>query len=92
VSLLEDADNPFAVHSSKAVGEPPLFLGASVFYAIKDAVQRGRQTPGYFEMRLPATSERIRMSMNDEIAMKAKAQVLGKSGPEAESYQVQGSF
>ena len=30
VSLLEDADNPFAVHSSKAVGEPPFFLGASV--------------------------------------------------------------
>ena len=27
VSLLEDADNPFAVHSSKAVGEPPFFLG-----------------------------------------------------------------
>lgn len=27
VSLLEDASNPFAVHSSKAVGEPPFFLG-----------------------------------------------------------------
>jgi xanthine dehydrogenase/oxidase len=30
VSLLEDADNPFAVHSSKAIGEPPFFLGSSV--------------------------------------------------------------
>lgn len=30
VSLLPNADNPFAVHSSKAIGEPPFFLGASV--------------------------------------------------------------
>jgi hypothetical protein len=37
VTLLRDA--PCArtpqVHSSKAVGEPPLFLGASVFFALK---------------------------------------------------------
>lgn len=30
VSLLENVDNPFAVHSSKAVGEPPFVLGSSV--------------------------------------------------------------
>ena len=30
VSLLENVDNPFAVHSSKAVGEPPFFLGTVV--------------------------------------------------------------
>jgi xanthine dehydrogenase/oxidase len=30
VSLLENVDNPFAVHSSKAIGEPPFFLGACV--------------------------------------------------------------
>jgi hypothetical protein len=30
VSLLENVDNPFAVHSSKAIGEPPFFLGSSV--------------------------------------------------------------
>lgn len=27
VTLLENAVNPFAVHSSKAVGEPPFFMG-----------------------------------------------------------------
>ena len=27
VTLLENAANPFAVHSSKAIGEPPFFLG-----------------------------------------------------------------
>ena len=26
------------VNSSKGIGEPPLFLGSSVFFAIKDAV------------------------------------------------------
>ena len=37
VTLLRDApcaQTPL-VHSSKAVGEPPLFLGASVFFALK---------------------------------------------------------
>lgn len=32
---LSDTDNRFAVHSAKAVGEPPFFLGASAFFAIK---------------------------------------------------------
>jgi xanthine dehydrogenase/oxidase len=32
---LSDTDNRFAIHSSKAVGEPPFFLGASVMFAIK---------------------------------------------------------
>lgn len=37
VTLLRDAPcrRTPQVHSSKAVGEPPLFLGASVFYALK---------------------------------------------------------
>jgi xanthine dehydrogenase/oxidase len=35
VSLMQNGDNPFAVHSSKAVGEPPFFLGCSVYFAIK---------------------------------------------------------
>jgi xanthine dehydrogenase/oxidase len=30
VTLANDVDNPFAIHSSKAVGEPPFFLGSSV--------------------------------------------------------------
>lgn len=72
ISLLENADNPFAVHSSKAIGEPPFFLGCSVFYAIKDAVASAREANGsgggYFEFRMPATSERIRMSCGDAIS------------------------
>jgi xanthine dehydrogenase molybdopterin-binding subunit B len=87
VSLLEDVQNPFAVHSSKAIGEPPFFLGSSVFYARTAAL--GKET--YFEMRLPATSERIRLYANDEISMKAKKQMLGES-ERASSYQPQGSY
>lgn len=96
VSLLEDVDNPFAVHSSKAVGEPPFYLGTSVFYAIKDAVRSARRentggNESYFEMRLPATSERIRMYVNDEISMKAKTLMFGGNVEKAAGYQPQGS-
>jgi len=28
--------NQYAVHSSKAVGEPPFFMGCSTFFAIKE--------------------------------------------------------
>jgi xanthine dehydrogenase/oxidase len=95
VSLLEDVDNPLAVHSSKAIGEPPFFLGCSVFYAIKDAVGHARKEwtgkDSYFEFRMPGTSERIRMQANDTIAMKAKTVMLGDE-MRAEAYQTQGSY
>eukprot|EP00045_Choanoeca_perplexa_P015367 m.192536 g.192536 ORF g.192536 m.192536 type:complete len:1321 (+) comp16963_c0_seq4:154-4116(+) len=64
VHLLRDAPNKKAVHSSKAVGEPPLFLGASVFFALQQAVAAARQdenqdvTKGFY-MHSPATCERI---------------------------------
>ena len=87
VSLEKDVDNPFAVHSSKAIGEPPFYLGTSVFAAIKDAIQQTR--PGeYFEMRSPATSERIRMYCPDSIAEQAKVAVKGTSV----GFQPQGSY
>mmetsp|Transcript_22291 Transcript_22291/g.36642 ORF Transcript_22291/g.36642 Transcript_22291/m.36642 type:complete len:1573 (-) Transcript_22291:148-4866(-) len=88
VSLLENADNPFAVHSSKAVGEPPFFLGCSVFFAIKDAITAARGGEGgYFEFRLPATSERIRMACSDVIA----SECIGSDRNQS-SFQPQGSF
>ena len=95
VSLLEDAENPLAVHSSKAIGEPPFFLGTSVFFAIKDALQAARrQNLGkteYFEMRLPATSERIRMYAADSIATQVVKQMVG-SDTAVEAFQPQGSY
>jgi len=95
VSLLEDAENPVAVHSSKAVGEPPFFLGSTVFYAIKDAVGNFRKestgSDEYFEFRMPATSERVRMMANDAIGIKAKTAMLGDEEA-AKKYQTQGSY
>lgn len=68
--------NTRAIHSSKAVGEPPLFLGASVFFAIKDAIRYARQElqikTGYFRLDSPATSERIRIACSDKYVMNSE--------------------
>ncbi|XP_022080344.1 xanthine dehydrogenase/oxidase-like [Acanthaster planci] len=69
VGLLTRSPNPFAIYSSKAVGEPPLFLAASVFFAIKDAIQSARDNAGIsraFRLDSPATAERIRMACQDQ--------------------------
>lgn len=68
VSLLRDAPNPRAIFSSKAVGEPPLFLASSVFFAIRQAVEAARKDHGLqgdFRFDSPATAERIRMACQD---------------------------
>lgn len=80
VSLMENTKNPNAVHSSKAVGEPPFFMASSVFFACRDAILHARKENGSIELRekeeskdfyynldLPATSERIRMGCIDDI-------------------------
>lgn len=70
VMLLAGSKNPRAVYSSKAVGEPPLFAGASVFFAIKEAIAAARQDEGLegdFRLYSPATAARIRMACQDQI-------------------------
>lgn len=65
------------VHSSKAVGEPPLYLGASAFWALKQALYAARAdagVSGYFHLDSPATPERLRMACMDDIA----GQFVGK--------------
>ncbi len=67
-----------AVKSSKGIGEPPLVLAASVFFAIKHAVMDARREQGgehdpeyndkWLEMECPATAQRIRESCNVNIA------------------------
>ncbi|XP_074845961.1 xanthine dehydrogenase/oxidase isoform X2 [Carettochelys insculpta] len=68
VSLLRDCPNKKAIYASKAVGEPPLFLSASVFYAIKDAIFAARAESHLmvpFRLDSPATPERIRNACVD---------------------------
>ncbi|XP_028905631.1 xanthine dehydrogenase/oxidase-like isoform X2 [Ornithorhynchus anatinus] len=71
VTLLRDCPNQKAIFSSKAVGEPPLFLAASIFFAIKDAIGAARaqgsesQLDPLFQLDSPATPERIRNACVD---------------------------
>ncbi|RYQ98186.1 hypothetical protein HN873_061830 [Arachis hypogaea] len=70
VSLLKGHPNVKAIHSSKAVGEPPFFLASAVFFAIKDAIRAARLEVGcgdWFPLDNPATPERIRMACLDDI-------------------------
>ncbi|XP_067682373.1 xanthine dehydrogenase/oxidase-like [Haliotis asinina] len=69
VTLLKDSANKRAVYSSKGVGEPPLFLASSVFFAVKDAIKSAREDAGEsreFRLDSPATPERIRMACQDQ--------------------------
>ncbi|XP_071455101.1 xanthine dehydrogenase/oxidase-like [Hetaerina americana] len=75
VALLRGAPNPRAVYSSKAVGEPPLALAMSVFFAIKDAISFARSEVGLtgpFRMDSPATAARIRMACQDHFTKKVE--------------------
>ncbi|KAL0266984.1 UNVERIFIED_CONTAM: hypothetical protein PYX00_009375 [Menopon gallinae] len=84
VSLLRGAPNPRAVYSSKAVGEPPLFLAVSAFFAIKDAIRAAREEvgiKGHFRLDSPATSARIRMSCTDNITEKFPDPKVGSYVP-----------
>ncbi len=51
-----------AIYRSKAVGEPPLMLGISVFHALRDAVA-ACGTGGQVELDAPATPERVLMAI-----------------------------
>ncbi|XP_063923142.1 xanthine dehydrogenase-like [Zophobas morio] len=85
VSMLKGSSNPRAVYSSKAIGEPPLFLGSSVVFAIKDAIKAARKENGYdptdFKLYSPATSARIRVACQDNITSKFEEPELGTYVP-----------
>ena len=63
----------------QAIGEPPLFLAASVFFAIKDAISSARSDAGMpieFRLDSPATAERIRMACVDQFTKQVGIWVL----------------
>ncbi|KAF1856237.1 hypothetical protein Lal_00001079 [Lupinus albus] len=52
-----------SIQSSKGVGEPPLFLGCAVFFALREAVKSAREMNGVSEplvMDAPCTAEKLR--------------------------------
>ncbi|XP_041988452.1 xanthine dehydrogenase-like [Aricia agestis] len=84
VSLLKGAPNPRAVYSSKAVGEPPLFLSASVLFAIKEAIKSARVDAGVtpdFTLSAPATCARIRMACVDFITQQVEPTIKNDGKP-----------
>ncbi|PSN50798.1 Xanthine dehydrogenase/oxidase [Blattella germanica] len=58
----------------QAVGEPPLFLASSIFFAIKEAILSARKNEKglkeMFRLDSPATAARIRMACIDNITAK----------------------
>lgn len=70
-----------SIQSSKGIGEPPLFLGSTVFFALREAVKAAREMNGVKEplvLDSPATPERLRLAVGDSIV--AMTQVTPKEG------------
>ncbi|KAG9473347.1 hypothetical protein GDO78_016492 [Eleutherodactylus coqui] len=79
VSLLPSSQNPYAIYSSKGIGESAVFLGSAVYFAIKDAVLSARKQRGLsniFKLNSPATPEKIRMACGDKFTEMVTTQYL----------------
>jgi xanthine dehydrogenase/oxidase len=77
ISLFKNAPNPFAIFSSKGVGEPAISLSTTVFFAIKRAIESYRRDNGlneYFILNSPATCEKIRMACADSFTKETVGQ------------------
>lgn len=58
VHFLENADNPYAVMKSKAVGEPPFMYGIGTYFALMNAIQAFRpESEPVFDT--PLTPEKV---------------------------------
>lgn len=70
-----------SVQSSKGIGEPPLFLGSTVFFALREAIKAARLMngagieggiePGKWCLDSPATPEKIRLAVGDDLMRRA---------------------
>lgn len=84
IKLLDNSPNPKAIHSSRAVGEPPFFLGASAYFATYKAIQSARKDANvgdeYFRVDSPLSSERIRMACADHITARVCPQTYRPNG------------
>ena len=89
VSLLKDVEwkELRTIQRSRGVGEPPLFMGSAVFFAIRDALKAARahygvvategldhKEDGLLRLESPATPERIRLSCVDPIMERSRVQ------------------
>ncbi|KAL7834105.1 hypothetical protein AOLI_G00290650 [Acnodon oligacanthus] len=82
--LLTNARNPHAIYSSKGIGEPPVFFGCTVFFAIKEAIAAARRESGLsesFNLSSPATAEKIRLACQDTFTTAASSSEGGRCRP-----------
>ena len=63
VATIENPNNTVSLRGSKAVGEPPLMLGISVWTANKDAVSQPLAGGESARLRLPATGEAVALAL-----------------------------
>jgi xanthine dehydrogenase/oxidase len=70
-----------SIQSSKGVGEPPLFMGATVLFALREALLSARRDNGVEEdlvLDSPATAERLRLAVGDDLLKRGT--VMPKDG------------
>lgn len=85
ISVLQDREFEHlnTINRSKGIGEPPLFLGSAVFFALRDAIKAARADHGlsmpYGMIEAPLTTENIRVLAGDDIARTAQVKLDGKN-------------
>ena len=65
IKIFKNINKENVVNKSKTTGEPPLMLGMSVFFAIKDAIASVGNYKIVPNLNAPATPEAILLSIND---------------------------
>ena len=66
VRYLDNPNNEVSLYRSKAVGEPPLLLGISVWLAVKDALAHAGMTQAA-ALAIPATGERVLLALSTQL-------------------------
>ncbi|KAF4449494.1 putative xanthine dehydrogenase [Fusarium austroafricanum] len=75
-----------SIQSSKGTGEPPLFLGSTVFFALREAVKAAREANNVTEplvLNAPSTAEKLRLAVADDLVRRA---VVEKKGDEQDFF------
>jgi xanthine dehydrogenase large subunit len=89
VRLYDGQNLEDSIHRSKAVGEPPLLLSFSVFYAIRDAVSSVGGHQADPPLRAPATSEAILRAIDAVREAAASPRRDGTIGDQLKTRQTQ---
>jgi xanthine dehydrogenase large subunit len=78
VATLPNPDNTVSLRRSKAVGEPPLLLGISVWAAVKNALSHTAPNGDIAHLELPATPEQILKVLTKHAAATKASAPVGK--------------